>query len=332
MAKQLTINGLGSIVMYSLSVDTHIPYADFLKEAEKNGVPLHLLPMPLSPMGAFKRATTGLKETFQKQEEPIFVKEVPSTIPYVIMRTFEKRIKSSKEDTIRMEKGKDYVPVYKPIITIMFNINTEAMTYQLYEAEGKNIFKKVEARYNELCGMCNIQQVRATIQSAFRYYGSIQLRHNGGVNFIPAQYDKEWNNFTNFLGKFDGIEIMELNVRNDSHNKATLKTALMDDVGDSICEEIKKLNGKTSGSTDLSKLVTEFAEVLEENQSIKKDDKSDVKKLGKDALESMLNRYKETMEKVAVYKELLNTDLSVIDSQIEIAKSQLMKIVERSAA
>lgn len=328
---KLTANGLGSIVMYSLSVDMHIPYADFFNEAEKNNVPLHLLPMPLSPVGAFKRATTGLKETFQKQAEPIFIKEVPSTLPNTIMRAFEKRIKSSKEDTIRMEKGKDYVPVYKPIVTIMFDVNTNALTYQLFEPEGRDIFKKVEARYNELAGMANIQQVRSTIQSAFRYYGSIQLRHNGGVNFIPQQHIKEWNNFTNFLDKFDGIEIMELNVRNDSHNKATLKNALIDDVGDSIADEIKKLNGKTSGSSDLSKLVQEFAEVLKENQSIKKEDKSDVKKLGKDALESMLNRYKETMEKVAVYKELLNTDLSVIDSQVELAKSQLMKLVEVAA-
>ena len=45
----------------------------------------------------------------------------------------------------------------------------------------------------------------------------------------------------------------------------------------------------------------------------------------------MLNRYNETMQKVTLYKELLNTDLSVIDGQIEIAKSQLMKIVEAAA-
>lgn len=323
--KQLTANGLGSIVMYSLSVDAHIPYKDFFSEAERCGIPLHLLPMPLSPVGAFKRSTTGMKETFQKMAEPIFIKEVPSTLPNIVMRTFEKRIKSSKEDTIRMEKGKTYVPVYKPIVTIMFDTYTSDLTYQLFEPEGKDIFKKVEARYNEICGCANIQQIRATIQAAFKHWGSIQLRHNGGVNFIPQQNIAEWNSFTAFLDKFDGIDIMELNVRNDSHNKATLKSALMDDVGDSICDEIKKLNGKTSGSTDLSKLVSDFAEVLKENQSSKES-------LKKGALESMLNRYNETMQKVTLYKELLNTDLSVIDGQIEIAKSQLMKIVEASAA
>ena len=324
MAKQLTVNGLGTIVMYSLSVDTHIPYADFFKEAERCGVPLHLLPMPLSPKGAFQRSTTGMKETFQKEAEPIFIKEVPSTLPNTVMRTFEKRMRSSKEDTERMEKGKTYIPTYKPIITIMFDVTNEVMTYQLYEAEGKDIFKKVQARYNELVGMCNIQQVRATIQNAFKHYGSIQLRHNGGVNFIPAQYDSEWKAFTMFLDKFDGVEIMELNVRNDSHNKATLKNALMDDTGDSICEEIKKLNGKTSGSTSLKELITDFSNVLKENQSSED-------KIGASALESMLNRYNETMNKVSIYKELLNTDLSVIDSQIEIAKSQLMSIVGKAA-
>ena len=318
--KQLTVNGLGTIVMYSLSTDMHIPYDKFAKEAQKCQVPLHLLPLPLSPVGAFKRSCTGLRETFNALPEPIFIKEVPSTLPHTIMRTFEKRVKSSKEDTIRMEKGKDYVPVYKPIVTIMFDTFTGDMTYQLFEKEGKDIFKKVEAKYKETCGCANIQQVRATIQSAFKYYGSIRLRHNGGVDFIPAQYSQEWSNFTKFLSAFKGIEILELNVRNDSHNKASLKTALMDDIGDSIEEEIKKLNGKTTGSKSLQELITDFGQVLKENQSSKE-------KVGSGALESMLNRYKETMEKVSLYKELLNTDLSVIDSQIEIAKSQVMKLV-----
>ena len=70
--RQLTQNGLGTIVMYSLSVDVHIPYKDFFNEAQNCGVPLHLLPMPLSPVGAFKRATTGLKETFQKNLDVIY--------------------------------------------------------------------------------------------------------------------------------------------------------------------------------------------------------------------------------------------------------------------
>jgi len=324
MAKQLTINGLGTIVMYSLSTDMHIPFDEFAKEAQKCQVPLHLLPASLSPVGAFKRACTGLRETFNALPEPIFIKEVESTIPHTIMRTFEKRMRSSKEDTIRMEKGAEYVPVYKPIITIMFDYFTEDMTYQLYEKEGKEIFKKVQAKYKDTCGCANIQQVRATIQNAFKYYGSIQLRHNGGVNFIPAQYTSEWANFTKFLGAFKGVEILELNVRNDSHNKASIKTALIDDIGDSIEEEIKKLNGKTNGSKSLKELITDFSDVLKENQSSEK-------KVGSGALESMLNRYKETMDKVALYKELLNTDLSVIDSQIEIAKSQVMKLVESAA-
>ena len=323
--KKVTFNGLGSIVMYGLSVDLHIPYADFFKEAERCNVPLSILPMPLSPVGAFKRATTGMKETFQKQEEPIFIKEVPSTIPYTIMRTFEKRIKSSKEDTIRMEKGKQYVPAYKPIITIMFDVNTEALTYQLYEKEGKDIFKKVEARYNELVGMANIQQVRATIQNAFKRYGSIKLRGNGGVDFIPAQNLNEWRNVTAFLDKFNGIDIKEFDLSSSSHNKKEIKDSLMDDIGDSICDEIKKLNGKTNGSKSLQELITDFSEVLKDNQL------SADNKIGSSALESMLNRYNDTMEKVKLYKELLNTDLSVIDSQIEVAKTQIMAIVSKSA-
>ena len=322
--KKVTVSELGSIVMYGLSVDLHIPYADFFKEAEKNGVPLHLLPMPLSPTGAFKRSTTGLKETFQKMEEPIFIKEVPSTKENIIMRTFEKRIKSSKEDTERMEKGKQYIPTYKPIVTIMFDTFTSDMTYQLFEKEGKEIFRKVQDRYNELCGMANIQQVRATIQNAFRYYGSIKLRGNGGVDFIPAQHLQEWRNVTNFLDKFNGIDIKEFDLSVSPRNKKEIEDSLYDDIGDSICDEIKKLNGKTTGSNSLNELITEFSKVLKENQSSK-----DALKNG--ALETMLNRYNETMEKVKLYKELLNTDLSVIDSQIEIAKSQLMTIVNKAA-
>ena len=328
--KKRKVEGLGYFVVYGLSTDIHIPYDQYFKAAERGNVPLELLPMPLNPIGAFKRATTKIRDMHKADAEPIVVKQIPSTQDNVIMRTFEKRMKSSENDTKRMESGKQYVPVYKPILTIMFDKDTCDMTYRTFtqDSEGQDIFNLVQKEYNKICGKANIQQVRATIQKAFHAYGSIKVRGNGGLDFIPLQHMDEWRVVSNFLDQFDGIDIDEWDMMDSDRNRAKVEKSLLDDIGDSVYDEINKIEKqteKTKGDKNLNQLIVDFGKVLKKNQS------SD-EKIGTEALERMLHRYEDTMTKVALYKELLNTDLSVIDSQIAIAKEQLMAIVNKSAA
>ena len=320
-AKDIINETMGIVAMYNVPTDIHVPMAKFMKVAQKNGVPMHLLPLELSPKGAFQRACTKLRDAYKGDPEPINVKEVESVQNSgVIIRTFERRLTSSDKDVEAMENGEQYVPIYKPVVTIMFDTNTTDMTYKLYDkVEGKRIYKEVEAHYQKTCGMANVQQVRGTIQNALRYYGSIKMPVRGG-NFVPECYAEDWENFTKFAETFEGVRIINFEINGTSLNKRNVQDSLLDDVASSIESEIKKLD-KTTGSSDLSKLVTEFSKILKENQSSKK-------KLGSAALERMLARYNETMEKVKLYQELLQTDLSVIDGQVEIAKKQVMKLID----
>lgn len=315
--------GLGKMVMYALSVTLHVPFAQFTKAATQNGVPLHLLPLPQSPVGAFKRSCTKVREDTKFLPEPINVKDIESNIPNVTIRTFEKRLVSSDEDVAKMVAGQEYEPTYKPIVTIMYNRKTLDMTYTAYEEEGKDIFCRVMENYNAICGNANIQQFRQTIQNAFRQYGSIKLMRSGNADFIPAKYFKEWSNFAKFFKSFDGVVLQEFTMSDDADNRENLRQSLLDNVSDSVEAEVKKL-GKAQGSSSLAELITEFGNALSQKQS------SD-KKLGNAALETMLMRYRTVMEKVNLYKELLETDMSVVDSQIAIAQEQIVKLMQDAA-
>jgi len=316
--------GLGKMVMYSLSVSLHVPFLQFTNAATQNGVPLHLLPLPQSPVGAFKRSCTAIREATKFLDEPINVKDIESTKANVTIRTFEKRIASTEEDIKAMEQGDEYEPTYKPIVTIMYDRKTMDMTYTAYDkVEGHEIFCKVMEHYNSICGNANIQQFRETIQNAFKQYGSIKLMRSGNADFIPAKYFREWENFSRFIKSFDGVVLQEFNMSDDAENRQNLQNSLLDNVADSVEAEIKKL-GKAKGSSSLAELIAEFGTALADKQNSEK-------KLGNAALTTMLERYRIVMEKVNLYKELLETDMSVVESQITVAQEQLVKLMQDAA-
>lgn len=321
-----TTLGLGKMVMYGLSVHIHVPFVQFSKAAVQNGVPMDILPLPRSPIGAFKRSCTKVEQRSASLPEPITVKDIDSTIPDTVMRTFEKRLTSPEEDVKAMEQGQDYVPTYVPVITIMFNRKTLNLTYKTYkgtETEGQELFAKVMEEYTLTCGNANIQQFQETFRNAFRQYGSIKLMKQGNANFIPLKYEKEWANFSRFIKSFDGVTLNEYIMADCSENRETLKNDLLTNVNSSVQTEIKKL-GKAAGSSELAELITEFGQALKDKQS------SD-KKIGNAAMTTILERYRTVMETVNLYKELLETDMSVVDSQIAIAQEQIVKLMQDAA-
>lgn len=316
MSKQLNINGLGSIVMYSLSTGIHIPIQDFWGKAHILGVDSSLFPNALSDNGAFQRATSMAASTFVLAQEPVLCKEVMNNKEKIV-RTFEKRIVDDDGTVKSIEEGNENIPVYSHVATMVYDKQTGTITPTILHNEGRPVVEKALENFRTIRSQYNIQQVRQTIQNAFNRYGSIQLRHNGGVNFIPAQYEDEWKKFSNFIESFEGVEIMSINVKNDTHNRAVIRNSLMSNVNESLEDEIKRLGGKSEGSKELTKLVEDFGKALEGG------------KVKKGGLKTIVNRFNHTMEVVNVYKELLSTDLSIITAQVDVAKKQVVALLER---
>ena len=323
MAKQILPNGIGNIVMYSLSTSINIPVQDVFDSAKRNNVPYHILARPQGDTGAFKKACTEIASAITRGGDPCVRKIIKEDDEFLTV-VFEKRMPDTEEDIALAFAGEDYVPTYPPILRIIYSkYSGQIENAKVYhKLAGECVLKKVERRYNETRSAYTIKQMRATIQCAFDYYGSIKLRHNGGVNFIPHTKIKEWRNFTNFVEEFSGVEIMELSVGNTQHNKNTVLSAFKSSVNESLEDEIARLGGKCEGSKELNELVADFSKALKDYA------KGGMRSTQKDALANMLGRFRETMAHAKIYRDLLDADLSSIDAQVDIAKKQLLKIVE----
>lgn len=313
-----TINGLGTIVMYSLSSEIHVTIQDFHGRAYQMGIPLCILPNALTDAGAFQQATTAAASAFVLKEEPILCKEVKND-GETIVRTFEKRILDGEEAREDIKKGKENIPVYKHVATMVYDKRTGKISPIVLHPEGRAIVTAAAKNFKEIRSQYNIKQVRKTIQNAFKYYGSISLRHNGGVNFIPASSSDEWKKFSEFIEYFEGVEIVSINVKNDVHNKTAIRRALEDDINSSIKDEIKKLGGE-SVEQHTASLIRDFGEALSEGH------------IGKAGLQSMLERFNDTVKIVGKYKDVLNMDLSILDSQMAIAKQQVVTMLSTYGA
>ena len=324
MAKQILPNGIGNIVMYSLSTDISVPIQDVLAQASTYNIPTVLLPQPQNDKGAFQKACTEVAVTMSaKTGNPCVRKAIAEDSRYLTM-VFEMRMPDTEEDVASAINGDDYVPTYPPILRINYDkVAGKIDNSRVYKEIGRSVLGRVENRFNTMKTTYTIKQMRASIQSAFDYYGTIKLRHNGGVNFVPYTRLKEWRDYTNFIESFEGVEIMELSVGNTQHNRNTVRDALSVSVNDTIEDEIKRLGGKCNGSKELNELVADFAKALKDYGTQR------MTATKHQMLEGMLARFKTTMLNVDSYKLLLNADLSNIDSQVDIAKKQLMALINK---
>lgn len=309
---------LGTLVMYSLKTDCHVSYADMSILTNQYGIPQVLVPDQQSKTGAFQRATTLVASRIVRNESPVLCKEIKDTDGFIV-RTFEKRLVDTEESKEVIEEGKENIPVYEHIATMMFDKNRGMINSHIIKPEGESFVREAMKKYNELCDGMHITQVRKMIQRAFDYYGSIKLRHNGGVNFIPQENSIEFSKFCNLCNDIDGVDVITLDIKFSNNNKDTIAEALNNTVNDTLEDEIKKLKGKTTGNKMLTELVADFSELLNN------------KGANKEALNSAIIRFDKTKKIVEQYQELLDIDMTQTKEQLEIAKQQIVKLLELKA-
>jgi len=320
MTTKLRVNGgsnLGTLAMYSLRTDSRVAIQDLRDLFTQYQVPLHLIPNPLSHAGAFQRATTMVATKVVKSDCPIICKEIQSDKDYIV-RTFEKRLMETPEDIEKIKEGSEGIPVYCHVATMVYNRPTGLINKCVLHPEGQEVVNRAMQNFNEINGWHNIQQIRKMIQNALRFYGAIDLRRNGGVNFIPENNTEDFGRFCKVCDQINGVEIITLDIKFTQNNKAAIAEALQEHINDSIEEEIKELNGKTTGNKLLGELIVDFSESLRNGKKIKKD-----------GLESMLKRFKNTMQVVNEYRDLLEIDLEQTSTQIALAQKQVAAMLEK---
>ena len=316
MSKLIVNRGsnLGMVAMYSLDSKLKVSIQDLRESARKNNIPNELIPNPLSPAGAFQRATTYVASTVVKNAEPIICKEVENSATRIV-RVFEKRILDSTEDVEKAFDGKENIPVYTHVATMSYDKATGSILTHTFHSCGKDITRRALEKYDEIVGWHNIQQIRKMIQDGFTKYNAVALRKNGGVTFVPDCDAEPFSRFVKMCEEIQGVSILTLDIKFTASNRATITDALQDHLTETIEDEIKRLDGKTTGSKALNELVTEFGTALMAG------------KVKKDCLGNMVNRFQDTMKLVSKYRELLQVDLTQTEAQMELAKSQLGKVL-----
>jgi hypothetical protein len=308
---------LGRVVMYSLDTHYRVSMDDFEKLVTQFNVDRVIVPNPLTDQGAFQRSSTYAASTFVMAKSPCLCKEIENNDDRIV-RTFEKRVEDSEDSLAKVVKGDATKPVYEHVGTMVFDKDTGTVLRYVIRPEGKSVIDKAFTLYNDWKWTYGIQQIRAFIQNAFHKYGSIMLRSNGGVNFIPNTYEKEFGAFVKVCEQLDGVDIVTLDIGETDKNKSTISKALQEHITGSLEEEIKMLDGKTVGSKALTGMIADFSEALK-GGAIKKQ-----------ALTHMVDRFDYTTKLVKQYQELLQTDLSVTESQMELAKEQVVKLLGKS--
>ena len=319
---ELKVNAqLGKIAMYSLDTHSRIKVQDFRALASKYNIPQVLIPLPLSDQGAFQRATTWAAGAVVKAEEPVIVKEIENTNDKIV-RTFERRMIDDVGSVEKIADGKTNVPVYRHIATMIYNKSRGTVDTWVQSSDGEQFVQRAMDRFNKTKFCYNIQQLRAFVQNVFQAYGAINLRHNGGVTFVPETYKEPFENFTKMCQELEGVDIVTLDVQFTKNNGNTIAQALQEHLSDSLENEIKTLKGKTTGTRALEDLVSDFSTALK------------ARTIKEDCLNRMVFRFTETMKLVSTYRELLQINLDTTEEQIKIAKTQLKEMLatqERSA-
>ena len=318
--KKINISAnLGQLVMYSMDSHAKVGMNELKDLAYRRNLDISLIPNPLSDKGAFQRATTWAAGSVVLNENPIICKEIENNSDYIV-RTFERRVSDSDETVEKVTTGEKNIPIYEHVATMIYNRATGQVSHTILQPEGNEVVGKALARYKETAWCYNIQQLREMVQNFFRRYSSIPVRRNGGVNFIPNVYASDFKKFTKFCDELDvGIDITTFDIKNTADNRSNVADALNDHLAESLEDEIKKLHGKTTGNVKLTELIADFSTALRGG------------KLGKDGLATMAQRFQDTMKIVNEYRDLLQIDLDQTAAQIEVAKKQLLNLLDHNS-
>ena len=318
MAKKSLNGNIGVLAIYSAEGKTiRESITDLQDKANQYSVPLFLLPRPQSKQGAFERATTYVQDTMTV-EQPVVCKEILNDVGRIV-RVFEKRKLTDVSDVSIAFEGKKIIPIWEHVATMTFFKDTQTINTTVIKPCGRAIIKKSMDRYAELADFYDITRIRAMIANAFQYYEGIQFRRNGGVTFIPQAQVDEFTNFVSMCDSIEGVQLDMYDLNFSEGNKDKVLNNFRIHVSETFEEEIKALNGKTVGSKALDELVAEFATALKEKGTLRND-----------KVQRLVGQFKDVQQLTKTYQDLLQVNLEDIADKIEIAKKQVVALLDKA--
>lgn len=154
-----------------------------------------------------------------------------------------------------------------------------------------------------------IKEVRRNIAKVLEYNLGVSVRQNGGAVFIPQERVADWDIYQSVITneKLSGIDIITLDIADTTENKKTIVKGLLNEIKNSLRDEVYRLNKQKPPDSKMGDLVELFLRTAYEHH------------IKLDATENMYNRLLGLQDKIKQYERFLNTDLGYIKTNMDVA-------------
>jgi hypothetical protein len=318
--EDLGFKRLGVLAIYSLS-DIEVKAAKLKEVAKDVGLHGSFLPPELREIDAFRRATGEIGDRKRTdRQEPIVIREIGNDTDSVI-RILEKRmaVGTASGD---IKKGDKATLDYQHIGTMVFDKKTGHLDLIPLDKSAAPIMGEARDRYKKYCEYYGIAHIRRMVQTAFEKCFGVNYRRNGGASFIPNAYADSMELVADLLKRLPGdceLDIIQV-VDTEGHRediKAKLEAHVTDAMAD-IARDLGVSKDALNARLSLRGMVEELSQLSKSNVDV-----------GKRAVQTALDKFAGIKETIGQYKILLECNMETVDSEMDIAKKQLAKIMTK---
>ncbi|MZP31407.1 hypothetical protein GTO91_17060 [Heliobacterium undosum] len=288
---------LGYLTWFTVS-DVAITRESLQEKFKQAGVDLKHMPRKISPVDAFRRATTAVEKKRQEihSEEGVvvnvLVRNVKSTREKVVRTVVVEKVSSTTE-TITYKAGEAKLVYDKDVEDFVVESASKDPLVQAVIEEAELIFEHAKKHYNG-------RHLRDIVQSILQTMSPIAVRPSGGVYFVPVCNEMELEALVRLLRLFGGgSEGWMIPLRNNDEGKDLVRAKLRDHL-EAILRNMKE------------GLVN---------------DKLDAWHAGE-----LIDNAKRQLKSFSEYQQLLQEEMEDMGVVIQAIKGQIVAMVEKAAA
>lgn len=299
---------LGDLFWYSVAEDIDVERDELINMFADLGISEEFLPNPIRPAHAFKRATSAL------QENRIEITEDRSRFANLIIEDVVLRGDVVRHlvqvivDQENVRLGYDEVASYKFLsdtAEIDFKVIQHSVVSQVLEEKILNTKNILAQLYPKFCNVYNGRAIREVVKNILDSTNPTAVRPSGALYFVPYFHN-------DILFKLERL----LNLLSEKTDKTVdCHTVELYDAEKHRKMLAEKLTDQTDEKVD--ELITKIAISLKSENGIKQT-----------VAETYYNEYRKLLTHTEEYERLLEKQLVVARSKLEILQEQIRKVLD----
>ncbi len=293
---------LGHLIWFSVK-ESRIEPEELRRLFAQIGIPTEFIQEDISPINAFKRATSELSEEIEvpldQNRIAVFLVRLTAKSDTEIVKSIIKEVRDQNDKRLS----------YEEVGRVHFDKDTKDVRYYATQPDSQPVLSQIKHLYETYGRYITGKQIRAIFHDIIESMSPTQVRPSGAVYFIPHQYadmvqkmevlSKELIPYgiTDFSSAFESIPLID----------ADKTRALVE------------LRFEEQNTRDVDKTLVELTKLLQ----------------GTDATTRTGARYiemvKKAKENIARYEGMLDKEMSISRMKVEVLDQQVQKLLEKIA-